>query len=128
MTDTERELYALLQRRLREALEPIQIGDRTDRGMVTSADGEYIRIVARPGLTYLYQRAGELDFLLTPPVIDEGNPKRGLIGMIVGHRKTLSCLDGRWTFSVDTGLRVCPGDTPAEAVLKALAYQTGALS
>ena len=125
MTDVERDLYTLLQRHLREALGPIQNGDRTDRGMVTSADGEYIRIVARPGLTYLYQRAGELDFLLTPPVIDADNPQRGLMGMINGRRKTLSCQEDFWTFATDTGLRVCSGVTPAEAVLMALAYQTG---
>ena len=130
MTDVERELYALLQRHLREALGPIQPGDRTDRGRVVSTDGDYIVISDRPGrvfLRYLYHKSGYSDYLLTPPVIDEDNPQRGLIGMIIGHRKTLSCLDGAWTFSVDTGLRVCAGDTPAEAVLKALAYQTGVL-
>jgi hypothetical protein len=127
MTDTELELYGLLQRHLRDTLGPIQPGDRTDRGRVLAVDGGYIQIEGSPGLRYLYHEVGKSYFLLMPPVIDADHPERDLVSMVVGHRKTLSCLDGAWTFSTDAGRRVCSGNTPAEAVLKALAYQTGAL-
>lgn len=125
MTDGERDLYTLLQSHLRAAMGPIQPGDRTDRGRVAATDGDYIKIVSRPGLIYLHHKSGSAEFLLTPPVLDADNPQRGLMGMINGRRKTLSCQDDFWTFATDTGLRVCSGVTPAEAVLMALAYQTG---